>query len=67
MTDPTTLELTVVPDSMQVSMLGEYQVAELVLTITNQSSAAYDLTGGLSIVIPVDPGGSGSAAGSPHR
>jgi hypothetical protein len=61
MTD-TTLELTVVPNSLQVSMPNEYQVAELVLTITNQSSAAYDLTRGLSIVIPVDPGGSGSAA-----
>jgi hypothetical protein len=63
MTSPIPLVASVNPDSMQVSSPSEYQAADLVLTIYNpSSSASYDLSSGLTIVIPVDPGGGGSQA-----
>jgi hypothetical protein len=58
MTSPTPLVASVDPGSIQVSSPGEYQVADLTLTIVNQTSSPYDLSGGLNIVIPLDPGGS---------
>ena len=62
MTTPIPLVASVQPTSMQVSSPNEYQVADLTLTVTNVSSAPYDLSNGLKIAIPVDPGGSGSQA-----
>lgn len=60
MTTTSPLSASVLPDSMQVSSPNEYQVANLTLTVTNNSAAPYNLANGLTIVIPVDPGGSGS-------
>ena len=61
MTTTSPLSASVLPDSMQVSSPNEYQVANLTLTVTNNSAAPYNLANGLTIVIPVDPVGSGSS------
>jgi hypothetical protein len=63
MTSPTPLVASVDPGSMLVSSPNEYQAVVLTVTISNPSSTSpYDVSNGLTIVIPVDPGGSGSPA-----
>jgi hypothetical protein len=59
MTTPIPLAASVDPGSIQVSSPGEYQITELTLTIANPTSSPYDLSNGLNIVLPLDPGGGG--------
>jgi IPT/TIG domain len=61
MTDPASLTVSVEPSSLYTSSPEQYQGKPLTLTITAPPSAPCELSG-LRIVLPVDPGGSGSGA-----
>ena len=63
MTTPTLVWPPSIPDPRWSASPNGYQAVVLTVTIRNPSStSSYDVSNGLTIVVPVDPGGSGSPA-----
>jgi hypothetical protein len=62
MTNPIPLTVTVSPATIPVSSPAQYIPEPLTLTINNQTAASYDLSNGLTISLPLDPGGGGTAS-----
>jgi hypothetical protein len=62
MTSPIPPTVEVSPATIPVSSPNQYNPQDLTLTIKNQTAVSYDLSGGLRISLPVDPGGGGTAS-----
>jgi hypothetical protein len=62
MTSPTPPTVAVSPATIPVSSPDQYLPQDLTVTIHNPNAASYDLSGGLTISLPVDPGGGGTAS-----